>query len=130
MSNKIRGQARHGNAACNPSTLDTEAGGSPWLQGHPGLHSEFQDNLGYRLRPGSKNPKSKQNALIPRCTLPTFLLVYHNFPVFQRAYIFNCDDISLSILFSYCSLSCLLFNKYLTSIEAHTLSSASLSCTP
>lgn len=33
--------------ACNPSTLEVEAGG-PEVQGHLRLHSEFESNLGYR----------------------------------------------------------------------------------
>lgn len=36
---------------CNPSALKAEAGESPQLQGLPGLQSEFQDGLAYRVRP-------------------------------------------------------------------------------
>lgn len=53
-----------GTVACagNPGN---PAGGSPKLEdcgcpGHTTLQSEFQASLGYRLRPGLKNPKAKQ----------------------------------------------------------------------
>lgn len=31
-----------------------------WVQGHPSLHSEFQANQGYRVRPTSKRKTNKQ----------------------------------------------------------------------
>jgi hypothetical protein len=36
--------------AFNPSTLEAEAG-SLWVQGQPGLQSEFQDSQGYIEKP-------------------------------------------------------------------------------
>jgi hypothetical protein len=36
--------------AFNPSTQETEAGGSLWVQGQLGLQSEFQDSQGYMYR--------------------------------------------------------------------------------
>jgi hypothetical protein len=45
----------------NPSTWEVEEGGSLWVQGQPGLHSEFQDSQGYRVRPClGKNNNNKQ----------------------------------------------------------------------
>ena len=45
----------------NPSTLEAEAGGSLWVQGQPGLHSEFQEESGlYRKNPVSKNKTQTQ----------------------------------------------------------------------
>ena len=35
----------------NPSTWETEAGRSFWVQGHPGLQNKFQDSQGYSKKP-------------------------------------------------------------------------------
>ena len=45
--------------AFNPSTLEAEAGESLWVQGQPGLHSEFQDSLGYTEKPCLKTKQNK-----------------------------------------------------------------------
>ena len=50
--------------AFKPSTWETEAGGSLWVQGQPGRHSEFQANQDYMVRSCLKykqnKPKPKQ----------------------------------------------------------------------
>lgn len=33
---------------------ETEAGGSPQLEGYPGLHDELKDSLNYKARPFQK----------------------------------------------------------------------------
>lgn len=46
--------------AFNTSALETEAVGSLWGQGEPGLHSEFQDRLqSYPEKPCVKKKKNK-----------------------------------------------------------------------
>jgi hypothetical protein len=45
--------------ACNLSTWEAEAGGFP-VQGQPGLHSEFQDNLSYITSPYLKFKKERK----------------------------------------------------------------------
>lgn len=37
--------------AFNPITQDSEAGGSPWVQGQPGLPKKSQDSQGYTVKP-------------------------------------------------------------------------------
>lgn len=45
----------------NPSTQEAEAGRYLWVQGRPGLHSQFQDSYAYIERLCLKNKKDKQN---------------------------------------------------------------------
>ena len=47
----------------NPSTKEAEAGRSLWVQGQPGLQSEFQDSQGYTEKPCLEKPnnQTKQN---------------------------------------------------------------------
>ena len=47
--------------AFSPSTREAEAGGSLRVQGQPGLHSEFQDSLGYTEKPHLEINKNKLN---------------------------------------------------------------------
>jgi hypothetical protein len=45
----------------NPSTYKAEAGGSLWIQDHPGIQSEFKDSQGYTEKPClEKQSKAKQ----------------------------------------------------------------------
>jgi hypothetical protein len=37
--------------------------GDLWVQGQPGLQSEFQDSQGYTEKPCLKKPKKKKNAI-------------------------------------------------------------------
>ena len=46
--------------AFNPSIQDAETGGSLWVQGQPGLQSQFQDSPGYTKKSCLKS-KGKQN---------------------------------------------------------------------
>ena len=46
--------------AFSPSTQEAEAGGALWVQGQPGLQSEFQDSLAYTEKPWLKKPKKKK----------------------------------------------------------------------
>jgi hypothetical protein len=48
--------------AFNPNTWEADAGGF-WVQGQPGLQSEFQDSQGYTEKPclKTKQNKTKQN---------------------------------------------------------------------
>lgn len=38
--------------AFNPIIQDSEAGGSPWVRGQPGLPNKSQDSQGYTVKPG------------------------------------------------------------------------------
>ena len=52
----------------NPNTWNTEAGGSLWVQGQPGLQSEFQDSQDcYTEKPCLKRTKNKQKNLYFIC---------------------------------------------------------------
>lgn len=44
-----------GGASHYPSSQETEAGGSGWVWGQPGLHNEFKGNLNYITRSCHKN---------------------------------------------------------------------------
>jgi hypothetical protein len=44
----------------NPITWEAEASSSLWVQGQPGLHNEFQDSQGYKVRPCLKKTKKGQ----------------------------------------------------------------------
>jgi hypothetical protein len=44
----------------NSSTPEAEAGGSLWVQGQPGLQSEFQDSYNYIERPCLEKPDKQQ----------------------------------------------------------------------
>jgi hypothetical protein len=46
--------------AFNPSTWEAEAGDF-WVQGQPGLQSEFQDSQGYTEKPCLEKQKQKTN---------------------------------------------------------------------
>ena len=47
-----------GGHAFNPNTLEAEAGGSLWVQGHPGLQKKFQDSQDCFLeKPWLEKPK-------------------------------------------------------------------------
>jgi hypothetical protein len=48
----------HSTSACNPSTWEAETGGLR-VWGQPGLHSQFQSNLCYLIRPHLKNHSKK-----------------------------------------------------------------------
>ena len=53
----------------NPSTWETEAGGSLWVRGHPGLQSEFQDSQGYYTeKPCLKKQTNKKLELTQKLT--------------------------------------------------------------
>jgi hypothetical protein len=45
--------------AFNPSTWEAEAGDF-WVQGQPGLQSEFQDSQGYTEKPCLEKPQKKE----------------------------------------------------------------------
>lgn len=44
---------------CNPSVSEAEAGREPQTQGQPGIHGEFWDKLGYRMKPYLKKQTNK-----------------------------------------------------------------------
>jgi hypothetical protein len=44
----------------NPSTWEAEAVRSLWVQGQPGLQSEFQDSQGYTVKPYLEKPKVEE----------------------------------------------------------------------
>jgi hypothetical protein len=46
----------------NPSTWEAEA--DFWVQGQPGLQSEFQDSQGYTEKPCLEKPKKKKKDLL------------------------------------------------------------------
>jgi hypothetical protein len=50
--------------AFNPNTWETEAG-EFWVQGQPGLQSEFQDSQGYTEKLKKKKKKKKKIACLP-----------------------------------------------------------------
>ena len=52
----------------NPDTQQAEAGGSMWVQGQPGLQSEFQDSQDcYTEKPSLKKQKQKQDDFTYSC---------------------------------------------------------------
>lgn len=53
----------------NSSTQKAEAGGSPWVQDQPELHSKFQENLGYKVSLAFKtqNKQDYLNFVLLRC---------------------------------------------------------------
>lgn len=53
----VKGE-RNGGQAFNPSTLKGEAGSSPGIPGQPCVHSKFQINQNYKVRPVPP-PKNK-----------------------------------------------------------------------
>lgn len=55
IGDKCMSLARHGGSYL----LEAEAGGLAQVQGQPGLHSEFQFSLGYRIRPGLNKKETK-----------------------------------------------------------------------
>jgi len=46
--------------AFNTSIREAEAGGALWVQGQPGLHSEFQDSQSYKVSPPSQKKKKRK----------------------------------------------------------------------
>ena len=57
----------------NLSTWEAEAGGSLWIQGQPGLQSEFQDSQGCTEKPYLKRQKAtKQQNQNYNKTIPFF----------------------------------------------------------
>jgi hypothetical protein len=44
----------------DPRTLETETGGSLWIQGQPDLQSAFQDSWGYIVKLILKNQKRER----------------------------------------------------------------------
>ena len=43
----------------NPSAREAEAGGSLWIEGQPGLHSEFRDSQGYLVNLVSRGERDR-----------------------------------------------------------------------
>lgn len=60
----------------DPSIWDLEVGGSLWVHGHPGLHSEFQGSQAYIMRPCIKSNK-QENKQTPSQNPASHL---HSFP--------------------------------------------------
>lgn len=46
--------------ACNPNSLEAEAGGLSWVWSQHGLHSKFQASLATGWHPVSKTKKKKK----------------------------------------------------------------------
>ena len=44
----------------NPSAREAEAGGSLWIEGQPGLHSEFRDSQGYLVNLVSRGERETE----------------------------------------------------------------------
>ena len=55
----------------NPSTQETEAGGSLWVQGQPGLQSELLDSQGYAEKSCPRKQKQKQKKKKVMITSPS-----------------------------------------------------------
>lgn len=69
--------------AFNPSTQESKAGGSLWVQGQQGLHTELQDSQGHTVKPWLKN-KSTPYKLNVKITLKlhSYKYIYTNVPIY------------------------------------------------